>query len=191
MGHLGAIATGIDISDVAVQMARRPPTPASNFRQADILDLPADLVDVDLIYLSWGAICWVPDLSTFAQIVATRLRPGGSILLADHHPLWEVLAVEGHNHLSVAGNYFARTTPRQTPETNNAKLPTDARNHPTPPPFSTFIWPTSDVITASSPPTFTSPPSPNPPPPPSTPPWAPPPRLLLPPSRQAPPPRFT
>jgi hypothetical protein len=68
--NLGAIATGID-ADVS---------------QADICDLPADLVDQDLVYLYWGAIYWVPDLVAFAQIIATHFRPGRSVLLADHHP---------------------------------------------------------------------------------------------------------
>nr|WP_241995421.1 class I SAM-dependent methyltransferase [Kribbella sp. VKM Ac-2568] len=53
--NLGAIATGIDISDVAIQVARRKASDAgieADFRQADIFDLPADLVNLDLIYLS-------------------------------------------------------------------------------------------------------------------------------------------
>jgi hypothetical protein len=111
-----------------------------------MLDLPADLTDLDLIYLNWGAICWVPDLTTWATTIADRLRPGGSILLADHHPIWEVLAVTGPNTVTVTTNYFGRTTPRST--IDNAKLPTGARDTPTPPPFTAFVWPPSDIITA-------------------------------------------
>lgn len=145
--NLGARAVGIDISDTAIQMARDKAAAAgitADFRQADMYDLPADLTDLDLIYLSWGAICWAPDLSLLAQTFAARLRPGGSILLADHHPLWEVLAARGENHLAVTGNFFGRSTPQAS--TDDAKRPVGARGTPNPPPFTAFVWPTSDVV---------------------------------------------
>jgi len=147
--NLGATAIGTDISDVAIELARAKATAAgitADFRRADMFDLPADLVDLDLIYLSWGAICWAPDLNRLAGIIAARLRAGGSVLLADHHPIWEVLAVRGENHLSIAGDYFGRSTPRR--ETDDAKLPVGARGIASPPPLSAFVWPTSDVVMA-------------------------------------------
>ncbi|MFF1818877.1 class I SAM-dependent methyltransferase [Kribbella sp. NPDC058245] len=147
--NLGASVTGVDISEVAIDLARTKSSEAGipvDFRRADMLDLPADLTDLDLIYLSWGAICWVPDLTTWATIIADRLRPGGSILLADHHPIWEVVTVTGPNTVTVTTDYFGRTAPRST--IDNAKLPTGARDTPTPPPFTAFVWPPSDIITA-------------------------------------------
>ncbi|MFB6723436.1 class I SAM-dependent methyltransferase [Kribbella sp. NPDC056345] len=146
---LGASVTGIDISEVAIDLARAKSTESRipvDFRRADMFDLPADLTDLDLIYLSWGAICWVPDLTTWATVIADRLRPGGSLLLADHHPIWEVLAVTGPDTLTVTTDYFGRSTPRAT--INNAKLPVGARDTATPPPFTAFVWPPSDIITA-------------------------------------------
>jgi 2-polyprenyl-3-methyl-5-hydroxy-6-metoxy-1,4-benzoquinol methylase len=146
---LGAKVTAVDISEVAVSMARDKAVAtglAVDFRQADMLDLPAELTGFDLIYLSWGAICWVPDLTVFAHLVADRLAPGGSVLLADHHPIWEVLAVRGPNQLEVTADYFGRSTPRAT--IDNAKLPTGARDNPTAPDFTAFIWPPSDLITS-------------------------------------------
>jgi SAM-dependent methyltransferase len=147
--NLGATAIGADISDVAITIAQQKAADAgipADFRRADMFDLPSDLVDLDLIYFSWGAICWAPDLARLAEVLTARLRPGGSVLLADHHPLWEVLAVRGDNHLAIKGDYFGRTTPR--PEADDAKLPTGARGTSTPPPFSAFVWPTSDVVMA-------------------------------------------
>jgi 2-polyprenyl-3-methyl-5-hydroxy-6-metoxy-1,4-benzoquinol methylase len=147
--NLGATAVGIDISDVAIENARRKAAEAqiaAEFRQADMFDLPADLIDLDLIYLSWGAICWAPDLNELARILAERLRPGGVVLMADHHPVWEVLAVRGDNHLAVAGNYFGRGTPAL--EQDDAKRPVGARGDGEAPSFSVFVWPTSDVVMA-------------------------------------------
>ena len=42
--------------------------------------------------MSWGAICWMPDLRLWARIVRDHLRPGGFLILFEHHPVWEVLA---------------------------------------------------------------------------------------------------
>jgi 2-polyprenyl-3-methyl-5-hydroxy-6-metoxy-1,4-benzoquinol methylase len=147
--NLGATAIGADISDVAIEMARLKATDAgirAEFLRADMFDLPPEVSDLDLIYLSWGAICWAPDLDQLARIVSGRLRPGGSVLLADHHPVWEVLAVRSENHLAVAGDYFGGSTPRQ--ETDDAKLPLGARGSTQPPPFAAFVWPVSEVVMA-------------------------------------------
>jgi 2-polyprenyl-3-methyl-5-hydroxy-6-metoxy-1,4-benzoquinol methylase len=147
--NLGAEAVGIDISDKAIDVARQKAVEAgvqAEFRQADMFDLPADLTDFHLIYFSAGAICWVPDLQQFAEIIAERLRPGGSVLMMDHHPVWEVLAVRGDNQFGVVGNYFGRQTPRT--ETDDAKRPLGARGADNPPPFSAFVWPVSDVVMA-------------------------------------------
>jgi 2-polyprenyl-3-methyl-5-hydroxy-6-metoxy-1,4-benzoquinol methylase len=147
--RLGAAVTGVDISEVALDLAHSKSVATGipvDFRRADMLALPADLTDFDLIYLSWGAICWVPDLDVFAALVASRLAPRGSILMADHHPVWEILSVQGPNRLTVTADYFGRSTPRATIE--NTKLPTGARDNPSAPTFTAFVWPPSDIITA-------------------------------------------
>ena len=147
--NLGAVATGVDISEVAVEAARERATQAgikADFRRADMLDLPADLADLDLIYLSWGALCWVPDLAVLAGTVAGRLRPGGTVLLCEHHPVWEVLAVRGDDRLAVAGDYFGRERPNA--DQDDAKRPKGARGEVDAPSFLPFVWPVSDVVTA-------------------------------------------
>ncbi|WP_433382598.1 class I SAM-dependent methyltransferase [Actinoplanes sp. CA-142083] len=146
--NLGATATGVDISDVAIEMARARAAEAgvaADFRRADMMSPPGDLVELDLVYLSWGAICWVPDLAAFAGMVAARLRPGGAVLLCDHHPVWEVLAVH-EGGLTLAGDYFGRERPNAVQD--DAKRPIGARGEPDPPPFSAFVWPVSDVVMA-------------------------------------------
>ncbi|GAA0575049.1 methyltransferase domain-containing protein [Kribbella sandramycini] len=145
----GATVTGIDISEVAIAQARAKSEATGihvDFHRADLFDLPPELVDFDLIYLSWGAICWVPDLTRWAAVIADRLAPGGAVLLAEHHPVWEVLTAKDPSTLELTADYFGRTTPRAVIE--NSKLPTGARDTPEPPPFSAYIWPAADVITA-------------------------------------------
>jgi len=147
--NLGAAVTGIDISDVAVETARRRAARAgikADFHQADMLDLPEHLTDFDLVYLSWGALCWVPDLAVLADAIATRLRPGGAVLMCEHHPVWEVLAVRGENRLAVVGDYFGRERPNV--DQDDAKRPTGARGEAGTPTFLPFVWPVSDVVMA-------------------------------------------
>ncbi|MBP2353817.1 2-polyprenyl-3-methyl-5-hydroxy-6-metoxy-1,4-benzoquinol methylase [Kribbella aluminosa] len=147
--RLGASVTGVDISEVALAMAIEKSAAAgisADFVRADMLALPESLTGFDLIYLSWGAVCWLPDLDVFATSVAARLIAGGSVLIAEHHPAWETLAVRGPSQLEVTADYFGRTTPLAAVE--NSKRPTGARDNPDAPSFTAFIWPPSDVITA-------------------------------------------
>lgn len=147
--NLGATAVGVDISDVAIETARRRAVIAgiaADFRRADLLSLPDDLADFDLIYLSWGAICWVADLTAFATLVSSRIRPGGVVLLCEHHPAWEVLGVRADHRLMVVGDYFSRGRP--VTDQDDAKRPTGARGERDAPAFTTFVWPVSDVVMA-------------------------------------------
>ena len=83
-GSPGATAIGAGISEVAIARAVRKAGEAgigAGFHRADMLDLPAELSGLDLIYLSWGAICWVPDLGLLAATVAGRLRQRGPVLV--------------------------------------------------------------------------------------------------------------
>ncbi|SNY45490.1 class I SAM-dependent methyltransferase [Paractinoplanes atraurantiacus] len=147
--NLGAHAVGVDLSDVAIGKARARAAEAgiaADFRRADMLEPPEDLVELDLIYLSWGAICWVPDLVPFARMIAERLRKGGAVLLCDHHPAWEVLAVREPGRLAVAGDYFGRGRPNR--EQDDAKKPLGARGRADAPELAMFVWPVSDVVMA-------------------------------------------
>lgn len=147
--RLGADAIGADISEVAIGKAVRKADEAgirAEFHCADMFDLPPQLNGLDLIYLSWGAICWAPDLDVLAGTISERLAVDGSVLICDHHPLWEVLTVCGENHLAVTGDYFGRGTPRNSPD--QAKQPTGARSETDAPMFDALVWPVSDVVMA-------------------------------------------
>lgn len=149
--NLGARAVGADISDAAVDRARRKAAEAgvdAEFHRADMFDLPASLTGLDLVSLSWGAICWAPDLGLLAAEIARRLAPGGSVLVADHHPVWEVLSVTGENRLSVTGDYFGRTEARNSPDPAKQPLGARGRDDGDAPEFAAFVWPVSDVVMA-------------------------------------------
>ncbi|ADB32590.1 Methyltransferase type 12 [Kribbella flavida DSM 17836] len=140
----GASVTGVDISDVAVAAANtlaQATGADARFLAADIYDLPAHLTDFDVVYSSWGVVCWLPDLDRWAEIVAARLRPGGTFLLCEHHPIWEVLAVRSDT-LEVTVDYFGRNLPT-TQTYDQSKRPTGSTATTE---FDAFLWPVSDVV---------------------------------------------
>ena len=47
--------------------------------------------DFEIAYVTWGTICWLPDLTAWAQTIAALLEPGGFLYFADAHPNMLVL----------------------------------------------------------------------------------------------------
>ena len=91
----GARVTGIDFDRGAIEKARslaeelglqdRATFIAANVLEADkALDAPASF---DRVFVTWGTICWLPDLTEWARIIAHFLKPGGWLYFADHHPI--------------------------------------------------------------------------------------------------------
>jgi len=61
----------------------------------------------DLVFTTWGTICWLPDVKRWAKVIASVLAPGGELYFADIHPGFSVLE-------EYAGR-FAPTYDFQTP----------------------------------------------------------------------------
>ena len=91
LARLGAVVTGLDYSPKAIAAARALSAESGvpgHFVEGRVQDAPA-LIDgsFDMVFASWGAICWLPDLRVWARIVAHFLKPGGRLYLAEGHPL--------------------------------------------------------------------------------------------------------
>lgn len=91
LARLGAICTGIDLSDHAIkaaqELAHQTNTDAS-FIQSDVYDLPNHLEgQFDIVFTSYGTIGWLPDLDRWAGIVAHFLKPGGHFVFVEFHPV--------------------------------------------------------------------------------------------------------
>jgi len=90
----GANTVGLDFSPGAIAAARRLANELSladraNFVLADLYDAPAAIAGpagFDIVFVSWGAIYWLPDIRRWAEIVAHFLSPGGFLYLAEAHP---------------------------------------------------------------------------------------------------------
>lgn len=145
---LGATAHGLDISPVHIGKARRKATAVGitcDLRVGDMFELPADYPEFDLIYISWGGICWAPDITAWAGIVAQALKPGGAVLISEHHPLWEVLGVTGENSLTVLDDYLQKGA--ISSRWDATKAPIGGR-YPQRPPLRSFVWSLGSVVTA-------------------------------------------
>src|SRR6476619_2688027 len=97
LARLGARSVvGVDFSpsalDVARRLADRTHTPV-DFVEADVYDALAVLgtESFDVVYTGVGALCWLPDISRWADVVAGLLRPGGELFMREGHPvLWSM-----------------------------------------------------------------------------------------------------
>jgi SAM-dependent methyltransferase len=91
----GAAVTGLDFSSAALNVARH--LSAQSGLKADFIegtvDQAPDLAPgpFDLVFTTWGTVCWLPDVKDWARIVASVLTPGGELYFADAHPGFNVL----------------------------------------------------------------------------------------------------
>jgi SAM-dependent methyltransferase len=86
----GARVTGLDYSSEAIRQARKLAADtglAADFVEANVYDARKVINGrFDIVYVSWGAINWLPDLKRWAEIAAGFLRPGGYLYLLEGHP---------------------------------------------------------------------------------------------------------
>lgn len=117
--RLGARVTGLDFSAAAVERARELALEVgitdATFVQANVYDA-AEVLDArfDVVYTGIGALCWLPDIRAWAQVVATLLRPGGFLYLYEGHPmLWALDSEREDQQLVTKFPYFEPPTPTE------------------------------------------------------------------------------
>ena len=91
----GAVATGLDFSAVALHVARQLAEETglkAQFVQGTVEEAPRLTPGpFDLVFTTWGTICWLPDMRSWANAIACVLALGGELYLADAHPSFNVL----------------------------------------------------------------------------------------------------
>ena len=91
--RMGAITTGIDLSDNAIDEAKKLTNELnlkSEFICSDVYKL-AEVLDkqYDIVFTTYGTIGWLPDIDKWAKIVSRYLKPGGKLIFAEFHPfIW-------------------------------------------------------------------------------------------------------
>ena len=48
----------------------------------------------DIVFCSYGVLCWLPDLTRWGEIVAHYLEPGGIFYIAEAHPFIRVFPMD-------------------------------------------------------------------------------------------------
>ena len=117
LARLGASLTGLDFSVPAVaaarELAQRTGADAT-FVQGDVYAAP-DLLgrgEFGLVYTGIGALCWLPDIRRWAEVVGALLAPGGRLFLREGHPmLWSLADTREDGLLVVEYPYFERPEP--------------------------------------------------------------------------------
>jgi SAM-dependent methyltransferase len=113
--RLGARITGLDFSSASLAQARDLATrtgAAVDFVESDVYGATSVLEPgaFDLVYTGIGALCWLPDIRRWAQVVSTLLRPGGRLFLREGHPMLWALD-ERTDKLVVEFPYFETAEP--------------------------------------------------------------------------------
>ena len=111
----GARVTGLDFSPAAITEARSLAERAglsdrARFVETDVLRAADALAPetFDIVYVSLGALCWLPSITQWAMQVAALLRPGGRLYVHDVHPLTLALA---DDDLRIENSYFEEVQP--------------------------------------------------------------------------------
>ena len=98
--RMGATVTGVDFSGRAIALAR------------DLYELPTALDGrFDIVFTSWGVLCWLPDLTRWARLIADYLAPGGIFYIAEFHPFLFALADDSEEPFLGRDSYFHAAEP--------------------------------------------------------------------------------
>lgn len=114
--RLGAHVTGFDFSETAIatalDLAQELSIPAE-FVLSTYDELPDALAgQFDIVYMSRGVLCWLPDLAPLFRVVDRFLAPGGFFYLADTHPAQYTLDdAAGISEPRPRYSYFLRPEP--------------------------------------------------------------------------------
>jgi SAM-dependent methyltransferase len=107
LARMGAIVTGIDFSDKAIDKAFELAALCDqnvNFICCDIYDLEQHLDDqFDIVFTSYGTIGWLPDLTKWGQIINRFLKRNGKFVFVEFHP---VVWMFDDDFTEIRYNYF-------------------------------------------------------------------------------------
>ena len=109
MARYGARVTGLDISDTAIEEARKLTERCglkADWHCGNVLDRVERFESsFDVVFTSYGTIGWLPELRSWAANIANYLRPGGLFVFVEFHP---VVWMFDNAFTRVAYSYFNR-----------------------------------------------------------------------------------
>ncbi len=113
--RLGAKATGVDFSEKAIEFARELAQRVgadTRFICSNIYDLPkVHQSEYDIVFTSFGVLCWLADIKSWGQIIAHYLKPGGTFFIADSHPFFWIFDIDHPSELKIKYSYWYSDEP--------------------------------------------------------------------------------
>ena len=116
LARLGASMVGVDFSTASLAEGRR----LVEATGADVTLVHSDVYDAvaalggerfELLYTGIGALCWLPDIERWADVVAALLAPGGRLFVREGHPMLWAIDERITDRLAVELPYFERPEP--------------------------------------------------------------------------------
>ena len=113
----GAIVTAVDLSEESLNYAHKYAEMLGveeiEFILGDVHDR-LDWIDrqFDIVFMTYGVLCWLNDLRTVFSNAAQYLKNRGQLLLIDHHPFLDLLDCQD-NELKITGQYFYDPIPEK------------------------------------------------------------------------------
>lgn len=106
LARLGAQMTGLDLSPASLEHARslsERAGPPVEFAEAEVYDAVSVLGKerFDFVFTGIGALCWLPSVRRWANVVADLLVAGGRLFLREGHPMLWTLQEERADNLLV------------------------------------------------------------------------------------------
>jgi SAM-dependent methyltransferase len=112
LARRGADVTGLDYAPKAIAAAQRLAAEAgitARFIEGDLYDAPKLVRGrFDIVYVTWGALTWLPDIRRWAEIAAGFVASGGFLYLLEAHPATLILTHRADGALLATDDYFAR-----------------------------------------------------------------------------------
>ena len=89
--RMGAACVGVDLSDEGIRLA----TSLNDELKLDAAFVCCNVLDTskhvketfDIVYTSYGVIGWLPDLKPWGQMIAEKLKKGGTFYMVEFHPI--------------------------------------------------------------------------------------------------------
>lgn len=136
--RLGAKVTGVDLSQESISKAKSLAESLSldaNFICSDVYEFGKENSEIfDIVYTSYGALCWLPDLTKWAVTIANSLKIGGQVNIVEFHPINELLS---------GNSYFSTKEPDVASEGTYTENCTGEKST-----MVTWVHPISEVINA-------------------------------------------
>ena len=96
----GAKCVGVDLSDEGIKLAQQLNEELkqdAKFVCCNVLDTSKYIKEqFDVVFTSYGVIGWLPDLKPWGQMIAEKLKLGGTFYMVEFHPIvWMFDYLEG------------------------------------------------------------------------------------------------